>query len=217
MAEEIKPAKHATRTIREQEALDAGLNARGMVLKDRPTLASLDARMGAVEERAAEPGPAGQDGTDGVDGARGAAGKDGRDGVDGKQGIPGAAGRDGTNGTNGKDGLPGAAGKDGVNGTNGKDAGTWQVVEGLAVPPVLSLLGSEAKVDVVVTWPTPFPDASYVVTATVIPAAATLLGRTSAALKAGTRTATGCTVTVLTNALVAAGQATVTVRADRKA
>lgn len=56
--------------------------------------------------------------------------------------------------------------------------------------------------DVTVTWPRPFPDADYWVGIQVVSSSGQL-GNIHTTLKAGTRTATGCVVTVSTAANVA--------------
>lgn len=86
--------------------------------------------------------------------------------------------------------------------------------DGVAVPAVVSLLGLSATVDVTVTWPNAFADATYVVTPQISTAVAGLLGKTGATLKS--KTATGCVVTVTTTALISAGQASVSAVAYRK-
>lgn len=106
---------------------------------------SLTARIVALEQRSAVPGPAGRDGVDGKDGVAGPAGpagskgldgapgRDGVNGLDGKDGAPGPQGergpqgekgepgRDGRDGQPGVPGQPGAKGLDGLNGTDGRD------------------------------------------------------------------------------------------------
>lgn len=188
------------------------------------------------------PGPAGKDGADGQPGANGVDGKPGLNGTDGRNGIDGQPGRDGTNGNNGADGLSayqvaraggyggtqtqwlaslvgptGPAGPKGDKGDTGP-AGvpTLQIEfrDGIAVPPVTSLLGLSATTDVTITWPNPMPDTNYVVTPQVSTAVAALIGKTSVTLK--TKTTTGCVVTVTTTALIAAGQATLSAVAYRK-
>jgi hypothetical protein len=86
--------------------------------------------------------------------------------------------------------------------------------DGIAVPPITSLLGISASADVTITWPTPFADTGYIVTPQVATATPALIGKTTATLK--TKTTTGCIVTVTTTALVGAGQATVSAVAYRK-
>lgn len=73
-----------------------------------------------------------------------------------------------------------------------------------ALPP-LAVGGT----DVALTWaPSPMPSATYVVVATVAGTSVTA-GRVSAIVKAGSQTATGCTVTVSTIVSVTAGAAQV--------
>jgi hypothetical protein len=86
--------------------------------------------------------------------------------------------------------------------------------DGVAVPPVVSLLGLSATADVTLTWPNAFADTTYVVTPQVSTAVAGLLGKTGATVKS--KTATGCVITVTTTALIAAGQATLSAVAYRK-
>lgn len=89
--------------------------------------------------------------------------------------------------------------------------------DGIAVPAVVSLLGGGATQDVAVTWATPFPDTAYtIVKPQTTATSASLLGKTDAVVKAGSVTKTGCTVTVTTAALLAAGACTVSVLAYRK-
>ena len=94
--------------------------------------ANLTARVGALETRAAAPGPVGPAGPQGLPGApgqaaplgpmgpagpAGPAGQAGGDGLPGREGATGRDGRDGLPGTNGQDGAPGAAGPAGQDGT----------------------------------------------------------------------------------------------------
>lgn len=89
--------------------------------------------------------------------------------------------------------------------------------DGIAVPAVVSLLGSAATVDVDVAWSTPFSDDTYtIVKPQVSTSSASLLGRTDAVVKAGSVTAKGCKVTVTTTALLSAGSCTVSVLAYRR-
>lgn len=182
------------------------------------------------------PGKDGRDGIDGRNGRDGAdstvPGKAGRDGIDGKDGA--ASTIPGKDGTNGKDstvpGPPGASAFDvaranGFTGTpaqwvaslKGEPGNSGMQIEyrdGVAVPAIGSLLGSVGTVDVTVTWPTPFPDANYLVTAQLSTSAATLIGKTTVVVKS--RTAAAVVLTVSTTALVSVGQATVSAVAYRK-
>lgn len=92
---------------------------------------------------------------------------------------------------------------------------TYQIEyrDGIAVPAILSLLGASSS-DVSITWPTPFPDDAYVVTPQIATSTASLLGKTSLALKSKTKT--GCVVTVTTAAVLSAGSATLSAVAYRK-
>lgn len=92
---------------------------------------------------------------------------------------------------------------------------TYQIEyrDGIPVPAILSLLGSSSA-DVNIVWPTPFPDDTYAVTPQIATSTATLLGKTSLALKSKTKT--GCVITVTTAALLSAGSATVSAVAYRK-
>lgn len=167
------------------------------------------------------PGPAGRDGKDG---------RDGLNGTNGVNGIPGSNGADGASayqlaraaGYGGTQtqwlaslkGADGAKGDTGPTGPAGAPNLQIEYRDGVAVPAVLSLLGLSATVDVTITWPTPFPDAAYVVTPQVATSAAGLIGKTTATLKS--KTATGCVVTVTTTALISAGAATLSAVAYRK-
>ena len=85
---------------------------------------ALQARLDALELRAAVPGPRGEQGAPGIDGKDGAPGVDGRDGAAGRDGIDGkdgAPGIDGKDGVPGQDGSQGPAGRDGIDGRDGKD------------------------------------------------------------------------------------------------
>ena len=85
---------------------------------------ALQARLDALELRAAIPGPRGEQGAPGIDGKDGAPGVDGRDGAVGRDGIDGkdgAPGIDGKDGAPGQDGSQGIAGRDGIDGRDGKD------------------------------------------------------------------------------------------------
>lgn len=66
-------------------------------------VASLEARLGELEGRAAIPGPKGEKGDPGPEGRPGVPGRDGRDGVS----IPGPAGEKGADGQHGRDGVDG--------------------------------------------------------------------------------------------------------------
>ena len=98
-------------TPSELEAVAAATADAVKIAVDAAT-APLLARLKALEDRAPEPGPAGQDGAPGAPGERGHDGRDGRDGKDGK---------DGRDGQDGKDGAPGAAGEKGQDGRPGAD------------------------------------------------------------------------------------------------
>lgn len=199
--------------------------------------ARLDQRIDDIE---LTPGPSGKDGEPGKDST--VAGPPGRDGAD--SAVPGPPGRDGKDSTvPGPPGKDGTAGIDGLSayqlarqqgyggtltqwlasltgakgdtGPAGKDANVQvEYRDGVAVPAMLSLLGSQAQSDVTITWPTPFPDANYVVTPQISTTAATLIGRTTPTVKS--KTATGCVITVTTTAVVSAGQATLSAIGFRK-
>lgn len=175
-----------------------------------------------------ETGPTGAQGARGAGGNVGATGPKGDTGATGPAGSQGAQGFQGAQGPKGEPGTPGAQGVKGDTGATGATgpqgpAGTGTVTQieyrdGIAVPPVLSLLGLSATTDVTVTWATPFPDTNYtIVKPQTTPLAAALIGKTDASVKAGTQTRTGCTITVTTTALLAAGNATIAVLAYRKA
>jgi hypothetical protein len=87
--------------------------------------------------------------------------------------------------------------------------------DGVAVPAITSLLGISASTDITITWPSPFPDTTYIVTPQLATAVPALIGKTAATLK--TKTPGGCVVTVTTTALLGSGQATVSAVAYRKA
>lgn len=73
-------------------------------------LRPLAERIKALEDRQAEPGPAGPEGPQGKEGPQGRDGRDGqpgRDGKDGADGSPGEKGADGRDGADGKDGSDG--------------------------------------------------------------------------------------------------------------
>ncbi len=118
------------------------LEARGAltpeyVASTAESMIALVARVEAIEQRAAVPGPAGEvgpqgtqgepgppgpmgnKGADGVglEGPRGAQGEKGVDGVAGRDGLAGVQGQAGRDGVNGERGLPGTDGKDGLDGT----------------------------------------------------------------------------------------------------
>lgn len=182
----------------------------------------------------------GPQGPPGRDGAAGMAGAPGRDGVAGPAGLDGlsayqvarANGYGGTQtqwlaslvgaqGQKGDPGVPGAKGDKGDKGDTGPQGAPGLLAidyrDGVAVPAITSLLGISASVDVAVTWNTPFPDTAYtIVKPQTTATSASLLGKTDAVVKAGSVTKTGCTVTVTTTALLAAGACTVSVLAYRK-
>lgn len=56
--------------------------------------------------------------------------------------------------------------------------------------------------DIAVTWPQPFANTAYVVPKPGIEGGGLTLGKSEAVLKDGTRTTTGCTVTVVNTGLV---------------
>lgn len=86
--------------------------------------------------------------------------------------------------------------------------------DGVAVPPIASLLGISAAVDIVITWPAPFVDTAHIVTPQVSTNVPALIGKTALTLKAKTRDS--FTVTVTSTALLSAGQATLSAVAYRK-
>lgn len=63
--------------------------------------------------------------------------------------------------------------------------------------PGLSL----GSTDQAITWPTPFPDSSYTVTCT-IEMGSVNIGSVTPVVKAGSKTGSGCTVTLVNGALV---------------
>jgi hypothetical protein len=65
----------------------------------------------------------------------------------------------------------------------------------------LPLLGVGSS-DITVTWPEAFADATYVVPKPGIEGSTLLIGKSDPNLKAGSRTATGCTITVTNSGLV---------------
>lgn len=170
-------------------------------------------------------GPAGAQGPQGFQGAQGPKGEPGAtgpQGVKGDTGPTGATGQTGAQGPKGDTGATGPAGPTGPTGPQGP-AGTGTVTQieyrdGIAVPAVLSLLGLSATTDVTVTWANAFPDTNYtIVKPQTTTTAASLIGKTDAVVKTGTQTRTGCTITVTTTAILAAGNATLSVLAYRKA
>lgn len=191
------------------------------------------------------PGQPGRDGADGAPGKAGLDGRNGTDGQSGKDGLNGSNGRDGSDGLSayqlarqqGYGGsqaqwiasLKGDKGHAGQQGQPGTPADMTRVTaleqqklqieyrDGIAVPAVVSLLGLSATTDVAVTWSTAFPDTAYtIVKPQVSTTSASLIGKTDAVVKAGTQTRTGCTVTVTTTAILAAGTCTLGVLAYRK-
>jgi len=171
-------------------------------------------------------GPTGNKGDRGDAGPSGVAGAKGNTGDTGPRGDLGATGPIGPMGPTGATGPAGPTGAQGAAGTPADmtrvaalEAQKLQIDyrDGIAVPAVLSLLGISATVDVAITWTAPFPDTSYTITKPqVSTTSASLIGKTEAAVKAGTQTKTGCTVTVATTAVLAAGSCTLGVLAYRK-
>jgi hypothetical protein len=216
------------------QAEATGQNARDMVLKRDPRISTLeglaDQLGGAVNAGNGEHARLDQR----IDQIQLAPGPAGKDGVEGKPGLDGKAGTNGTNGTNGTDGLTAyqVARASGYGGTQAQwlaslvgpkgDIGPAGPVnlqieyrDGVAVPAITSLLGISASVDVTITWPTAFADATYIVTPQVSTTAGGLVGKTAVAVKS--KTAAACVVTVTTTALLSAGQATLSAIAYRKA
>lgn len=155
-------------------------------------------------------GPKGDTGSTGPVGATGPQGSKGDTGDAGPQGTVGPTGPAGATGPQGAKGDTGATGPQGPTGVPQID-----YRDGIAVPAVLSLLGSSATVDVSVTWTVPFPDTTYTIVKPQVSAVnASLVGKTDAVVKS--KTATGCVVTVTTTALIAAGNCTLGVLAYRK-
>jgi len=212
------------------QAEATGQNVRDMVLKRDPRISTLeglaDQLGGAVNAGNGEHARLDER----IDEIQLAPGPAGKDGADGKPGIDGKAG---TNGTNGTDGLTAyqVARASGYGGTQAQwlaslvgpkgDAGPAGPVnlqieyrDGVAVPAITSLLGISASVDVTITWPAAFADATYIVTPQVSTTAGGLVGKTAVAVKSKTNTA--CVVTVTTTALLSAGQATLSAIAYRK-
>lgn len=171
-------------------------------------------------------GPAGAKGDVGSAGPQGIRGVQGDTGPTGARGNAGDTGSTGPQGPKGDTGPTGATGPQGPAGTPADmtrvaalEAQKLQIEyrDGIAVPAVVSLLNLSATVDVAVTWSTAFPDTNYTIVkpqATVT--SASLIGKTDAVVKAGTQTKTGCTITVTTTALLAAGTCTIGVMAYRK-
>jgi hypothetical protein len=60
---------------------------------------------------------------------------------------------------------------------------------------------SVGSTDIVLTWPQPFADTTYCVVMTVEAAAATIGGMVPG-IKTGTKTTTGCTITLYNNLLI---------------
>ncbi len=86
---------------------------------------------------------------------------------------------------------------------------------GLRVVNVPALaLGASA--DIAVAWEVPAPGTDYVV-ATAVEGAASLLGTISAAVKPGSQTVNGCTITVKSTGLLALNAAKINVVAGRSA
>lgn len=108
-----------------QEAFDAGFEAVKKYIDEG--FEAFEARLAAVEGRAAVPGPQGPAGADGANGPDEASvATMVREAVaavplpkDGQDGAPGAPGKDGRDGVDGKDGLEGRAGADGLHGKDG--------------------------------------------------------------------------------------------------
>ena len=76
-----------------------------------------------------------------------------------------------------------------------------------AVRLFLPALTANTPVEVSVTWPVPVPDTTYSISITQEFAALVLLGAIRVAVKAGSRTTTGCTLLVGSTRDVADGQA----------
>lgn len=94
-------------------------------------------------------------------------------------------------------------------------AGVEQLELAVVPVPAMVLVLGTATVDVPVTWDTAFPSATYLVgKPKLLLSSASLIGKTTATVKAQTKT--GCTVTVTTSAAVALGQAAVIIHAYRK-
>lgn len=74
-----------------------------------------------------------------------------------------------------------------------------------ASTPALTLLASAA--DIAITWPTPFPDTNYSV-APQLEVTGITLAKTTVAVKAGSKTTTGCVISYASTGIaVSAGQA----------
>jgi hypothetical protein len=178
------------------------------------------------------PGPTGADGAHGRDGAdstvpgpAGPAGHDGKDsttpgpqGPKGDTGATGSVGPTGPIGATGTRGDAGPAGPQGPKGDTGPAGPTNLQIEyrdGIAVPAVLSLLGSAATVDIPITWTNPLPDTNYMVTVQCTPVDSTLIGKTAVTVKS--KTANGIVATVTTTALLSvAGKCVLSAVAYRK-
>lgn len=175
------------------------------------------------------PGPTGPQGLVGAAGDKGDTGAVGPQGAKGIQGDVGPAGPIGPKGDTGTAGPQGAIGPTGPQGPAGTSADMTRVTaleaqkiqieyrDGISVPAVLSLLGISATVDIPVAWTNPYPDTNYTITKPqVTTTTASLIGKTDAVVKAGTQTKTGCTITVTTTAVLAAGTCTLGVLSYRK-
>jgi hypothetical protein len=196
--------------------------------------ARLDHRIDTI---ALTPGPRGADGHDGTPGPNGLDGKPGVNGANGADGLSAyqIARQQGYGGTQAQwiASLKGDKGDAGQQGAPGTPADMTRVAsvetrtatlearqvqieyrDGIAVPAMLSLLGSAATFDITVTWATPFPDTNYLPTVQCTPLDAALIGKTASQVK--TKTTTGIVVTVTTTAVLAAGKCVLSAVAYRK-
>jgi hypothetical protein len=158
----------------------------------------LSARVDALEDAAPVPGPQGPTGPQGAKGDTGATGAKGDTGAQGPAGATGATGAQGPAGAKGDTGATGPQGATGATGATGAaGANALPLFRSIRVAAPAMALG--ASVTVNVTWPTPFADTSYTVSAT--PQGTSIIGLTWA-LNPG-HTTTGCSFTLKNAGLIA--------------
>jgi hypothetical protein len=134
-------------------------------------------------------GSTGAKGDIGSTGPQGIQGVKGDIGPQGLIGLTGPAGATGSQGATGATGLTGATGPTGSTGATGA-AGANSFLDGKSVVVPVLILG--ASVDVAVTWNKTLPNNTYNVAFLY---GAGNLGKVTAAVKSGTKTTTGFTVT----------------------
>lgn len=156
-------------------------------------------------------GDAGQRGPQGVAGPAGVDGQPGQSGPAGEtgaQGVPGPMGPQGPQGPVGLQGPAGPAGVQGVPGDTGPQGPAGpQGMPGASTAPNLRLANANLPAlavgvnNVSVSWPSPIPTSNYLVQVT-LEGGSTVLGKTTVAVKAESRTVNGVTIAVCNTSLL---------------